>query len=114
MMTVRLQIVVAIVMITALAVIIEMIRRKMLELKYALVWLIVGTAVLVMDFFPQSMNWIAEKLGIASPVNMLFFFGFCFLLIIIFVLTIAVSSLSVRVKNLAQEIALNEKDSNSK
>jgi len=55
-------------------------------------------------------TWLAVKLGIASPINMLFFLGFCFSLIIIFVLTVAVSRMSVRIKTLAQEIALYEKE----
>jgi len=37
---------------------------------------------------------------------MLFFFGFCFALVIIFVLTMALSRMSIRIKELAQEIAL--------
>ena len=41
---------------------------------------------------------------------MLFFLGFCFSLVIILVLTIAMSRMSVRIKNLAQEIALYESE----
>lgn len=110
MMTVRLQIIVAILMIFSLIFVINMVRKKQIELKYALIWLGAGSLVLVMDFVPSVMDWLAAKLGIASPVNMLFFLGFCFSLVIIFILTIVVSRLSVRVKNLAQEIALYEKD----
>lgn len=110
MMTVRLQIIVAALMILSFAFIINLVRKKRIELKYALMWLIVGGIVLLLDCFPSAMDWLAAKLGIASPVNMLFFLGFCFSLIIIFILTIVVSRLSVRVKNLAQEIALYEKD----
>lgn len=51
----------------------------------------------------------AEQFGIADPVNMLFFLGFCFSLMIIFVLTVAVSRMSIRIKQMAQEIALHEK-----
>lgn len=56
----------------------------------------------------------AHKLGIASPVNMLFFFGFCFSLMIIFVLTISISRMSIRIKQLAQELALYEKKNSEK
>lgn len=77
-----------------------------------MVWLMVGISILVLDSFPLLINWISEELGIASPVNMLFFLGFCFSLMIIFVLTVAVSRMSIRIKQLAQEIALNEKNNN--
>lgn len=111
MMNVKLQIIIAVIIIVALCVIVNMIRAKRLELRYALAWMIVGVGTLVLDFFPSLMNWLARKLGIASPVNMLFFFGFCFSLMIIFVLTVAVSRMSIRIKQLAQELALHEKRS---
>ena len=109
-MNIRIQIIVGIVVILALVVIVIMIRQKKLELRYALSWLCVGIAVLVLDCFPQLITWLSWKVGIASPVNMLFFFGFCFSLIIIFVLTIAMSRMSIRIKELAQELALFEKE----
>ena len=108
-MSIRLQIIIAIIIVMALCVIVNMIRKKRLELRYALAWLIVGVGVLILDCFPQLIDWIAKTLGIASPVNMLFFLGFCFALMIIFVLTVAVSRSSIRIKQLAQELALYEK-----
>lgn len=72
----------------------------------------VGIGIFVLDCFPPLVNWLSYELGIASPVNMLFFLGFCFSLVIIFVLTVAVSRMSIRIKQLAQEIALYEKNSN--
>ena len=107
-MNIRIQIIVAVIVIIALLVIINMIRRKRLELRYALAWLMVGVGTLILDCFPDLMNWLARKLGIVSPINMLFFLGFCFSLMIIFVLTVAVSRMSIRIKQLAQEIALYE------
>ena len=113
-MNVRIQIIVAVIIIVALFVIVNMIRKKRLELRYALAWLMVGVGTLVLDCFPNLMNWLSKKLGIASPVNMLFFLGFCFSLIIIFVLTISVLWMSIRLKQLAQEIALFEKRNDKK
>lgn len=99
----------AVIVVIALCVIVNMIRKKRLELRYALAWLIVGVGILILDCFPSLIDWLAHKLGIASPVNMLFFFGFCFSLMIIFVLTISISRMSIRLKQLAQELALYEK-----
>ena len=108
-MSVKIQIIIAVLIICALIVIIDMIRKKRLELSYALSWLLVGIGVLILDVFPQLIKTISEKIGIVSPVNMVFFFGFCFSLVIIFVLTIAVSKLSIKIKQLAQQIAIYEK-----
>ena len=108
-MNIKIQVIIGIIVILSLCVIVNMIRKKRLELRYALAWLIVGVGIFILDCFPQLITRMARLLGIASPVNMLFFLGFCFSLIIIFVLTIAVSRASIRIKELAQEIALYEK-----
>lgn len=108
-MNIRLQIIVAIIVIIALCVIINMIRKKRLELRYALAWLIVGVGTLILDCFPIVTTRLAKMIGVASPINMLFFLGFCFSLMIIFVLTVAISRVSIRMKQLAQELALYEK-----
>ena len=108
-MNIRIQIIFGIIVLLALGVIINMIRQKKLELRYALSWLGVGVAILILDCFPQLITWLSRKVGIASPVNMLFFFGFCFSLMIIFVLTVAISRMSIRIKELTQELALFEK-----
>lgn len=109
-MNIRLQIIIAVIILVAMGVIINMIRRKSLELRYALAWLGVGTGVLILDIFPELMTKLAAMLGIYSPVNMLFFLGFCFSLVIIFILTVAVSRMSIRIKNLTQELALHERE----
>ena len=108
-MSIKLQIIIAVIIMIALYIIVNMIRKKRLELRYALAWLTVGVGVLVLDCFPQLIKWLTKKLGIASPTNMLFFLGFCFSLMIIFILTVAVSRSSIRIKQLTQELALNEK-----
>lgn len=110
MMNIKLQIIIACLLIIALAIVINMIRKKRLELRYALAWLLVGIGTLILDCSPPLISWMAEQLGIASPINMLFFLGFCFSLMIIFVLTVAISRISIRVKQLAQELALYKKD----
>lgn len=105
-MNIKIQIIIAVGVLAALVVIVNMIRRKNLELRHALAWLAVGVSILVLDCFPNLIAWLSKQIGIASPVNMLFFFGFCFSLIIIFTLTVAMSRMSIRMKQLAQEMAL--------
>ena len=109
-MNIRTQIVVAVILLAALAVIINMVRCRRLELRYAQAWLGVGIGTLLLDCFPELMSWMADQVGIATPANMLFFFGFLFALMIIFILTVVASQMSVKIKNLAQEIAFLEKE----
>lgn len=105
-MNVKTQVLVAVVVIVAMAVLVNMIRKNRLELKYCLLWFLLGVAILVFDCFPWLTTGLAAVLGIGQPINFLFFAGFCFSLLIIFSLTSAISRLSVRVKVLTQELAL--------
>lgn len=108
MMTVKIQIIIGACLIIGLAAIINMIRRRRLELKYALSWLIAIVFVLVLDCFPSLLTRISRVLGIWAPVNMIFFLGFCFSLLIIFTLTVTLSRMSERIRKLSQAVALNE------
>ena len=112
-MDIKIQIIIAAGVIIAMGIIVNMIRKKNLELRHALTWLAVGVSILILDCFPNLISWISAKIGIASPVNMLFFFGFCFSLLIIFTLTIAMSRMSIRMKQLAQEVALLKEEGKS-
>ena len=108
-MTLKLQIILGVVLILEFLLLVNMIRKKSLELKYALSWLIVIFALFILDCFPVLLDDVAGFLGIFSPVNMIFFLGFVFSLLIIFVLTIALSRISNRVRALAQNLALSTK-----
>lgn len=98
--------VVGILCIIAILYIGNLVRIKRLELKYALVWFAVGVMLLIFDLAPGIMEWLARLLGIALPINMLFFLGFGFVLIIILTQTVVISNLTRKTKRLTQEVAL--------
>lgn len=105
-MDLKLQIIIAVIILAVLVFIINMIRKGQLVLKYALTWMLVGIGILILDFFPNLISDIASLMGVGQPINILFFFGFCFALLLIFVLTVTVSKMSIQIKDLAQQIAL--------
>lgn len=109
MMTVKLQIVIGLAILVVFAILVNMIRRRSLELKYALSWMMVLCALFVFDCAPKLLIVVSDFLGIYAPVNMIFFLGFCFSLVIIFSLTVALSRLSNSIRTLDQMVALNEK-----
>lgn len=109
MMTLKLQIVIGLAILVVLGILINMIRRRSLELKYAMSWMLVLFALFVFDCAPRLLVVVSDFLGIYAPVNMIFFLGFCFSLLIIFSLTVALSRLSNSVRTLDQIVALNEK-----
>lgn len=108
-MTVKLQLIIAIVVVIAILYIGNMVRKKKLELKYALVWFLVAVLLLIFDVFPGLLNGMTNLMGIILPINMLFFLGFIFVLMIVFSQTIIISNLTRKDKRLTQEIALLNK-----
>lgn len=108
MITVKVRILMGAVLVVALILIVNMLRKRELELKYVLGWMGCDIILLIFAIFPQLMTGISNFLGIYSPVNMIFFLGFVFSLIIIFSLTVALSRVTARVRRLAQTIALLE------
>lgn len=108
-MEVKVQIIIAVILIITLGILVNMVRKRKLELRYTLVWLVMGCGILILDCFPRLMDVLAELIGIASPVNMLFFLGFLFSLSVIFSLTTAVSKMSIQIREMSQELALYKK-----
>ena len=82
-----------------------------MDFRFALAWLFIDLCICVLTVWPILLNKIAMLLGIASPMNMLFFLGFCFAVKVIFSLSLEASRLSDKVKKLSQEIAIIRKDS---
>lgn len=108
-MTLKLQIFIAVIDVITLLYIGNMVRKRKLELKYALVWFLVAVLLLIFDAFPALLNGLTGVLGITLPINMLFFLGFGFILMIVFSQTIIISNLTRRDKRHTQEIALLNK-----
>lgn len=107
-MTVKIQILSGMILVVGLVLLLNMVRKRALELKYVLTWIISCLTLLFFVLFPRAMDQLAAFMGIYSPVNMIFFLGFVLSIAIIFSLTVALSRLTARVRMLAQTIALQE------
>jgi hypothetical protein len=106
MITHKLQIILGVLIVCTFLLIVNMVRKRKLELKYALSWFVMLLGVGIIVCIPKTMNMLAEMLGIYSPVNMIFFIGFIFAIVIIFILTVTLSRLSARVRRMAQILAM--------
>ena len=112
MMTIRIRVAIILILFLGIVAIVNLVRKRNLELKYALTWLFLGIGMLIEVLIPGLMDSISVALGIYNPMNMVFFLGFLFSVIVIFSLTMSVSRNSNRVRKMAQKIALNEYRSN--
>lgn len=89
-------------------VLINQIREKKLELEYSITWLLLLLVLFVFILFPDLQVWLSRLMRIAAPVNMMFFLGFCFALVIMYRLTKAISKIGRETKVLSQKIAVLE------
>ncbi len=105
-MSFRLQVIICAAVLAVLALLIRMIWKRKIDLRYALPWLCLCAGMLILDFFPGITSWLAELMGVSLPINMMFFLGFCFCLLIIFMITMSLSRMGRKQKQLAQEMAL--------
>jgi len=88
------------------ALVIEMLRRKKLREKYAVLWLVVGVATLVLAAFPRLLNIVAEFVGVQIPSNLLFAMSILMLLGVCLHLSWEISVVEDETRTLAEEVAI--------
>lgn len=109
MMTLKFRLIMAAILLIGFVIIINMVRKKSLDLRYALIWLALIAMILVIVIVPGLLGVITHFLGIYDAMNMVFFMGFVFFIVVTFFLTAALSRNSNRIKALTQQVALLEK-----
>jgi hypothetical protein len=106
----KLPIVTGVTVLVILLFIVELLRRRQLQEKYAILWLVVSVVMVPLAFFPQLINWLATALGIVSGVSLVLFLAVVFLLLVCMHLSWEVSRLEEETRVLAEEIALIKVD----
>lgn len=91
-----------------LLVLLELVRRRRLLERYALLWLFSALVLLGLSVWRELLEKIASAIGVAYPPNALFLVAFGFVLVLLLHFSIAVSRLSDQTKVLAQRLALFE------
>jgi hypothetical protein len=104
----RLQVVAIFGAVVLLLIVLEMVRRRRLMERYALLWLFCAIVILGLAIWTQALNVIAKSMGIISAPNALFFVAVAFILLLLLHFSAAMSRLSDQTKVLAQRHALLE------
>ena len=91
-----------------LAVVLELIRRRRLQERYALLWLVTGVVILVLSLWDGALEELADLTGIAYPPSALFVLASLFILLVLLHYSTVISRLSDQNKILAQRVALLE------
>lgn len=109
MIPATLRIVLSVAVICYFIIILYYLKKRMLELRYTLIWLAAGVCMGIMVFFPSLLIDFVHLLGIESNMNGLFILCFAFIIAILMMLTAIVSRFAMKVRTLIQEISMLEK-----
>jgi hypothetical protein len=104
----RLQIVAIVGATGLLFLVLELVRRRALMERYALLWLLSSLVILALAIWTDALNAIARQMGIVSAPNALFFVAVGFILLLLLHFSAAMSRLSDQSKVLAQRQAILE------
>jgi hypothetical protein len=108
MTPIRVSIFAAIAALVLLVVILELVRSRRLQERYALLWMMTAVVLLVFALWRDGLNVLARTVGIAYPPSALFLMGALFILIVLLHYSTVISELAERNLMLAQRIALLE------
>jgi hypothetical protein len=92
----------------------EMVRRRYLRERYALLWLAAALALLVLAAWKGLLTAVSHAVGIKTPSNAFFVIAFAFLLLLLLHFSAVVSRLSDETRVLAQRVALIESQRGSR
>ncbi len=90
------------------ALVFEMVRRRHLRERYAILWLGAALVLLVLAAWSQLLGSISRAVGIATPSNAFFVIAFSFLLLLVLHFSAVVSKLADESRVLAQRLSLLE------
>ena len=79
------------------------VRHQRMKERYAALWLIIGAIIIVLGAFPNLLNGVADFVGVALPVNLLFLLSILLLMGVSIHLTLELSRLSEKTRILAEE-----------
>jgi hypothetical protein len=89
-----------------LLLVLELVRRRRLLERYALVWMAVTGLLILLALWDGLLTSVASVIGISYPPSALFLIAFGFVILLLLHFSVAVSRLTDQSKVLAQQLAL--------
>ena len=108
-MTPRLQLYMILGAVILLAVIFYLLKRGLMSVKYSLLWLLLAVCLVIAAAVPYTVFVLRDLLDIQMPVNLIFLLMFCFVLVVLLSLSVAITQLAEKCKRLTQANAILEK-----
>lgn len=96
--------------VVVLTIIVVMLLRRQLREKYAILWLAIGLAILVLSVFPELLVGLTHLLGVEVPANLIFALSIVLLVGVALHLSWELSRAEEEIRRLAEESALARAD----
>ena len=112
-MSLTFRIILLVVALVSFLYLIRKINKANLAIEHSLFWVLFSIVLVILAAFPQIAIALADALGIMSPVNLVFLVILFILLFELFQMTLKISRLENRLKNLVQSVALREDGENT-
>ena len=93
-----------------LAFVIRKVKKSKMQIEYTVFWVLFGVLLLFISLVPQIVYFFAKLIGIQSPTNLVLAFIIFILVIKQFLMTIEISQLEVKIKELVEEISIKDKE----
>lgn len=84
------------------------VRQDRLQIEYSIFWTLFAAGMVILSIFPQIADWCAELIGVYSTTNFIFLAIIFVLMVKCFQLTMDISKLDNKVKELVQKIAIDD------
>lgn len=87
----------------------RLIRKSSVRIEDTFFWIIFSFILVILSIFPDIAFYFSDNLGFQSPVNLVFLVIIFILLINQFLMSLKISRLTIKQKELVQSLAINTK-----
>ena len=112
-MSIKLKIFLVILILLQFILVIRIVKKKRLTMKYASFWLLLSIVMTIVVIFPRPLFMISKLIGFEVTSNMIFIIGFFVLCYISFVITTTISTQNEKIKNIVQELSIYKESENN-
>lgn len=94
--------------------VVSQIRHSNLTIRDSIFWVILSIILIFMAIFPDIIGWISGLFGFISASNLVFISIIAIMIVRIYRMSIQISSLNTKIKELTQSIAIQEYETEEK
>ena len=93
------------------AMVMHRIRKSKVQIEDSIFWVLFSLVLILFSLFPGVAYWLSDLVGTQAPSNFIFMLVIFLLLVKVFSMTMRISQLEAKLRELVQRIALDEMES---